>query len=133
MQNGFVESFNGRLRDECLNEHLFTNLNEARRIIEEWRIDYNTNRPHTSLNGLTPTEFATRPNRGQPRTDSPYKRGQTGEQVTVISDRDFQPIAGVLARSAQHTKCFDFDWRLTRLYTISLGAPLACTGSRSQN
>lgn len=65
MQNGFVESFNGRLRDECLNEHLFANLNEARQIIEEWRIDYNTNRPHTSLNGLTPTEFASRPNRGQ--------------------------------------------------------------------
>ena len=65
MQNGFVESFNGRLRDECLNEHLFTNLNEARQIIEEWRIDYNINRPHTSLNGLTPTEFAARPNRGQ--------------------------------------------------------------------
>ena len=65
MQNGFVESFNGRLRDECLNEHLFTNLNEARQIIEEWRIDYNTYRPHTSLNGLTPTEFATRPNRSQ--------------------------------------------------------------------
>src|SRR3954463_12302209 len=53
------------LRDECLNEHLFVNLNEARQIIEEWRIDYNTNRPHTSLNGLTPTEFAARPNRGQ--------------------------------------------------------------------
>jgi len=40
MQNGFVESFNGRLRDECLNEHLFTNLKEARQIIGEWRIDY---------------------------------------------------------------------------------------------
>jgi putative transposase len=65
MQNGFVESFNGRLRDECLNEHLFINLKEAQQIIEEWRIDYNTNRPHTSLNGLTPTEFAARPNRGQ--------------------------------------------------------------------
>lgn len=60
-----MESFNGRLRDECLNEHLFTNLKEARQIIEEWRIDYNTNRPHTSLNGLTPTEFATRPDQGQ--------------------------------------------------------------------
>lgn len=47
------------------NEHLFANLNEARQIIEEWRIDYNTNRPHTSLNGLTPTEFATRINMGQ--------------------------------------------------------------------
>jgi len=40
MQNGFVESFNGRLRGECLNEHLFANLNEARQIIGEWRIDY---------------------------------------------------------------------------------------------
>ena len=67
MQNGFVESFNGRLRDECLNEHLFSNLSEARRIIEEWRIDYNTNRPHTSLNGLTPTEFASRPDQGHNR------------------------------------------------------------------
>ena len=65
MQNGFVESFNGRLRDECLNEHLFANLKEAREIIEDWRTDYNTNRPHTSLNGLTPTEFAARPNQGQ--------------------------------------------------------------------
>jgi putative transposase len=65
MQNGFVESFNGRLRDECLNEHLFTNLAEARDIIEAWRTDYNTNRPHTSLNGLTPTEFAARPKQGQ--------------------------------------------------------------------
>jgi putative transposase len=67
MQNGFVESFNGRLRDECLNENLFTNINEARRIIEDWRIDYNTNRPHTSLNGLTPTEFAARPTPGHNR------------------------------------------------------------------
>jgi len=63
-QNGFIESFNGRLRDECLNEHLFTNLSEARRIIEAWRIDYNTRRPHTSLNGLTPAEFAAGPNLG---------------------------------------------------------------------
>ena len=60
LQNGSVESFNGRLRDEYLNEHLFTTLNEARQIIEEWRIDYNTNRPHSSLNGLTPIEFAAR-------------------------------------------------------------------------
>jgi putative transposase len=58
MQNGFVESFNGRLRDECLNEHLFASLKEARRIIDAWRIDYNHIRPHTSLNGLTPIEFA---------------------------------------------------------------------------
>ncbi len=61
MQNGFVESFNGRLRDECLNEHLFANLKEARQIIEEWRIDYNTNptahqpqRAHTNRVRSTP-------------------------------------------------------------------------------
>jgi putative transposase len=63
-QNGFIESFNGRLRDECLNEHLFASLPEARRIIEAWRIDYNTRRPHSSLDGLTPTEFAARPREG---------------------------------------------------------------------
>lgn len=67
MQNGFVESFNGKLRDECLNETLFANLSEVREIIEAWRIDYNTNRPHTSLNGLTPTEFAARPTEGHNR------------------------------------------------------------------
>lgn len=67
MQNGFVESFNGKLRDECLNETLFANLIEVREIIEAWRIDYNTNRPHTSLNGLTPTEFAARPTEGHKR------------------------------------------------------------------
>ena len=60
MQNGFVESFNGRLRDECLNEHLFRSYRHARDIIEEWRTDYNHHRPHTSLEGLTPNEFATR-------------------------------------------------------------------------
>ena len=58
-------AFNGRLRDECRNEHLFPNLKEAREIIEVWRTDYNTNRPHSSLNGLTPTEFAARPKEGQ--------------------------------------------------------------------
>lgn len=57
-QNGFMESFNGKLRDECLNEHVFTTLAEARRIIEAWRVDYNTVRPHSSLNYLTPEEFA---------------------------------------------------------------------------
>ena len=65
IQNAFVESFNGRLRDECLNETAFRSLNEARQIIEDWRIDYNTNRPHTSLNGLTPSEFANRSNRDE--------------------------------------------------------------------
>lgn len=50
----------GRLRDECLNEHLFRSYRHAREIIEDWRIDYKLNRPHTSLNGLAPNEIATR-------------------------------------------------------------------------
>lgn len=57
MQNGYVESFNGKLRDECLNEHWFRTVAEARRIIEDWRITYNTARPHSSLNNLTPSEY----------------------------------------------------------------------------
>ncbi len=58
MQNAFVESFNGRLRDECLNEHVFLTLVEAREIIEAWRRDYNDLRPHSSLAARTPAEFA---------------------------------------------------------------------------
>ncbi len=53
-QNGFVESFNGRFRDECLNEHLFRSLSAARQIIEAWRIDYNDS-PHTSLTAASAT------------------------------------------------------------------------------
>ena len=58
MQNGFVESFNGSFRDECLNETLFTSLDEARCKIKEWKDDYNQNRPHSSLGNLTPNEYA---------------------------------------------------------------------------
>ena len=58
VQNAFVESFNSKLRDECLNEHVFITLAEARETIEEWRFDYNHCRPHSSLGALTPTEFA---------------------------------------------------------------------------
>jgi len=57
VENAYIESFNGRLRDECLNEHWFINLDHARRIIEEWRLDYNEVRPHSSLGYLTPEEF----------------------------------------------------------------------------
>ena len=58
VQNAFVESFNGRFRDECLNENWFLDLADARRIIEAWRIDYNTNRPHSALGYASPQEFA---------------------------------------------------------------------------
>ena len=69
-QNGFVESFNGRLRDECLNEHLFRSLAAARRIIEAWRRDYNTVRPHSSLGGMAPAEFMNRPSHGHEDTEA---------------------------------------------------------------
>ena len=69
-QNGFVESFNGRLRDECLNEHLFPSLAAARRIIEAWRTDYNTVRPHSSLGGMAPAEFTNRPSQGHMDTEA---------------------------------------------------------------
>ncbi len=58
IENAYAESFIGRLRDECLNENWFINFNHAREVIENWRIDYNENRPHTSLGGLTPMEYA---------------------------------------------------------------------------
>lgn len=57
-QNAFVESFNGRFRDECLNEHLFHHLDEARCLVEAWRIDYNVERPHSALGGLAPVAYA---------------------------------------------------------------------------
>ena len=53
-QNAYIESFNGKFRDECLNQNWFLSLNDARRIIEEWRVDYNTARPHSSLGYQTP-------------------------------------------------------------------------------
>lgn len=58
VQNAYVESFNGRLRDECLNANWFTSLKDARRKIETWRQDYNQQRPHSSLDYLPPAEFA---------------------------------------------------------------------------
>ncbi len=95
VQNAYIESFNSRLRDECLNEHAFLNLAEAREIIASWRLDYNHVRPHSSLGALTPIEFAqqqgdrplelvrgsaavpllNRPTRGITSTDSTYNCG----------------------------------------------------------
>lgn len=65
MQNGFVERFNGRMRDECLNEHLFDSLRHARALISAWRDDFNHHRPHSSLAGMTPAEYAKRSDEDQ--------------------------------------------------------------------
>lgn len=66
MQNGYIESFNGKFRDECLSQHWFISLEEARSVSEEWRIDYNERRPHRSLQHLTPAEFAAKSSSKQP-------------------------------------------------------------------
>ena len=58
VENAFIESFNGRLRDECLNVHQFTSMEDAKAKIEAWRVDYNQRRPHSSLGHLTPNEYA---------------------------------------------------------------------------
>ena len=58
MQNGHIESFNGKLRIECLNQHWFRSLPEARELVDTWRTEYNQLRPHSSLGNLTPVEFA---------------------------------------------------------------------------
>lgn len=57
VENAFIESFNGRLREECLNVHQFATLAQAQAVIEVWRCDYNQQRPHSSLGNLTPDEF----------------------------------------------------------------------------
>jgi putative transposase len=70
-ENAFIESFNGKFRNECLNENWFLSLEDARRTIEEWRIDYNEIRPHSSLGGLTPKEFAAQLTREDSQSSRP--------------------------------------------------------------
>ena len=65
-ENAYIESFNGKLRDECLNRELFHSGQEARRIVESWRHEYNRYRPHSALGNLTPCEFAAQAKQQQP-------------------------------------------------------------------
>ena len=78
-ENAYIESFNGKFRDECLNEHWFLSLAHARSIIEAWRIEYNTERPHSSLGNQTPTEFAS------------TCRAQDEERVSLTADSNANP------------------------------------------
>ena len=73
MQNPYIESFNGKFRDECLNQHWFMNVVEAKQIIESWRREYNEVRPHSSLANVPPAEFARRVSRLDPITDQPQR------------------------------------------------------------
>jgi putative transposase len=93
-QNGFMESFHGKLRDECLNEHVFSSLAEARRIIEAWRIDYNTVRPHSSLGYLTPEEFAAQWCAAHQNEPDAASRPATGRAAAVNGASASRPVAG---------------------------------------
>ena len=64
-QNAYIESFNGKFRDECLNDHYFSNLAHARAVIAAWRRDYNQTRPHSSVGRIPPAEFAARHRLGE--------------------------------------------------------------------
>ena len=78
-ENAYIESFNGKFRDECLNEHWFLSLTHARSIIEAWRVEYNTERPHSSLGNQTPTEFAS------------TRQAQDEERVSLTADSNAIP------------------------------------------
>lgn len=73
MQNAFAKSFIGRLRGKCLNANLCRGFRHAPEIIEKWRHDYNHDRRYTSPNGRTPTEFATRSKRDEPRVELTFE------------------------------------------------------------
>jgi len=73
MQNGYIESFNGKFRDECLNEHWFQSLHQARAALTAWRQDYNEVRPHSSCDRTPPAQFAAR--HRQQAADAAQKKG----------------------------------------------------------
>ena len=117
MQNGHVESFNGRLRDECLNANWFRNLLDARAKIAAWRDEYNGERPHSSLGYRTPNEFA-----GGPEILS-YDWLKKSRQVTETNLRTFlsartQPYDCLGVRHARES------WRNARLQVAT--RPIRC-------
>ena len=75
MQNGYIESFNGKFRDECLNEHWFTSLAQARDVIADWRRDYNEVRPHSSCGRIPPAQFAARYRNQKQQNEVTYNPG----------------------------------------------------------
>ncbi len=98
MLNGFVESFNGRMRDEFLNETLLRNLTHARDLISAWRTDYNTTRPHSALGCQTPAGFAlyltTTIARAAARDESSARRAIAQPAPTGVNDHRAPVVAG---------------------------------------
>jgi putative transposase len=85
MQNGSIESFNGRFREECLDQGWFSSLAEARRVIEAWRLDYNEHRPHTSLRMRTPAAFAAARPFAKPRRPRPTSEVASPDIVAALT------------------------------------------------
>jgi putative transposase len=99
-QNGHIESFNGRLRDECLNASWFTSLADARQKIEAWRRDYNEARPHSSLGYMTPNEFAGRLSFALLSVDTADRAGRQGNPSGALS-RGLDSLPDLPVRSYQ--------------------------------
>ena len=91
-QNAFIESFNGKFRDECLNQNWFVDLRHAREVIESWRVDYNTVRPHSSLGYRTPEEFAAANGCGK---DGGFATLENATRFPLSPSRDDRPISTV--------------------------------------
>ena len=92
-QNAYIESFNGRFRDECLNEHWFLNLDHARVIIEAWRREYNEERPKKALNGLTPAEYARQLTAKPATVRIPAKTGYRSDSCRAPIPAHVGPVA----------------------------------------
>lgn len=84
IQNAFVESFDGRFRDECLNQYWFTGMADANEIIAAWKVDYNKNRPHSSLGNLTPEQF---------RQQAELKIQNRGEKLSSIGNVNLAAVS----------------------------------------
>lgn len=97
-QNGFNESFNGRLRDELLNETLFPSLPHARVVLETWRRDYNETRPHSKLGWVTPKAYA------QALT------GHSGRPAALVDGCSDRPIANPTNTSSRSPKDSRYGW-----------------------
>jgi putative transposase len=94
VQNAYIESFNGRFREECLNLHFFRSLEEARQIIEDWRTDYNERRPHSSLSYRTPEAFRKAWEMGL--THGGIMDGSKDQRSGVAPDPSMNPPASAL-------------------------------------
>jgi transposase InsO family protein len=92
-QNPYIESFHDKLRDECLNMHLFTDVRNAQDVVEAWRKEYNEQRPHSSLNYMTPAEFATHcRNSGQPTASLRFGNSEPPRENKQPTENPLTPV-----------------------------------------